>query len=276
MFQYIMKVIILFWLVRYNSFIYKVCYSDRLILNIFAENGELASGKKRYRLVFNVSIPRQESVTGAELKLWSGEEGRILIHDIVRPGVKGKTKPILRLVDTAEKGESLDVMPAVERWLAEPEHNHGLLLELSKRSIDEIGRREPQLFVYSDDGKNRAARVKRAAQKKHRRKERDLCRRHPLYVDFEVVGWNDWIVAPPGYDAYYCHGDCPFPLADHMNSTNHAIVQTLVHSVSPGAVPKACCVPTQLSPISLLFVDEDNRVVLKNYQDMAVVGCGCR
>lgn len=157
---------------------------------------------------------------------------------------------------------------------------------------------QPLLFTYTDDGRNpkRPARAKRAPGhqghqgahhghgahqghhgRKHKRKNgTENCRRHPLYVDFADVGWNDWIVAPPGYDAFYCHGDCPFPLADHLNSTNHAIVQTLVHSVNPGAVPKACCVPTQLASISMLYTDEENKVVLKNYQDMAVLGCGCR
>lgn len=113
--------------------------------------------------------------------------------------------------------------------------------------------------------------------KKHKRKDgRELCKRHSMYVDFNDVGWNDWIVAPPGYDAFYCHGDCTFPLADHMNTTNHAIVQTLMNSATPGTVPKACCVPTSLNPISMLYLDEENKVVLKNYQDMAVLGCGCR
>ena len=156
---------------------------------------------------------------------------------------------------------------------------------------------QPLLFTYTDDGRNpqRPARSKRAPghqgghhghgahqahhgpHRKHKRKNgTENCRRHKLYVDFADVGWNDWIVAPPGYDAFYCHGDCPFPLADHLNSTNHAIVQTLVHSVNPSAVPKACCVPTQLASISMLYTDEDNKVVLKNYQDMAVLGCGCR
>nr|AAB27336.1 bone morphogenetic protein-4, xBMP-4 [Xenopus laevis, Peptide Partial, 101 aa] [Xenopus laevis] len=101
------------------------------------------------------------------------------------------------------------------------------------------------------------------------------CRRHSLYVDFSDVGWNDWIVAPPGYQAFYCHGDCPFPLADHLNSTNHAIVQTLVNSVN-SSIPKACCVPTELSAISMLYLDEYDKVVLKNYQEMVVEGCGCR
>ncbi|XP_036392905.1 bone morphogenetic protein 2-like [Megalops cyprinoides] len=113
----------------------------------------------------------------------------------------------------------------------------------------------------------RAAKLKRLS--------RARCRRHPLYVDFNDVGWNKWIVAPSGYHAFFCLGECRFPLADHMNSSSHAMVQTLVNSVN-GAVPRACCVPTALSPIAMLYLDQHDRVVLKNYQDMVVEGCGCR
>ena len=110
-----------------------------------------------------------------------------------------------------------------------------------------------------------------------RKKKQQYCRRHELYVDFQDVGWNDWIVAPPGYDAYYCHGNCDmFPLPEYINTTNHAIVQSLVHSKNPKAVPLPCCVPTELTPISMLYLDEYEKVVLKNYQDMVVQGCGCR
>lgn len=41
---------------------------------------------------------------------------------------------------------------------------------------------------------------------------------------------QDWIIAPEGYAAYYCEGECAFPLNSYMNATNHAIVQTLVSS----------------------------------------------
>ncbi|CAG2112389.1 unnamed protein product [Medioppia subpectinata] len=146
---------------------------------------------------------------------------------------------------------------------------------------------QPLLLTYTSDrhAEADAAKLRRKRQThgngrtrgRHRGKGRkDNCRRHSLYVDFGDVGWNDWIVAPPGYQAYYCSGECPFPLSDHLNSTNHAIVQTLVNSVNPSAVPKACCIPTELSPISMLYVDEYDKVVLKNYQDMVVEGCGCR
>lgn len=40
---------------------------------------------------------------------------------------------------------------------------------------------------------------------------------------------QDWIIAPEGYAANYCDGECSFPLNAHMNATNHAIVQTLVN-----------------------------------------------
>ncbi|XP_039208179.1 bone morphogenetic protein 2-like [Crotalus tigris] len=101
------------------------------------------------------------------------------------------------------------------------------------------------------------------------------CRRHRLFVDFKAVGWNDWIIAPSGYHAFYCSGDCRFPLADHMNSSSHAVVQTILNSVN-SKVPKACCVPTELSPIAMLYLDQHDMVVLKSYQDMVVDGCGCR
>lgn len=111
---------------------------------------------------------------------------------------------------------------------------------------------------------------------KRRKGHKNLCKRHPLYVDFNDVGWNDWIIAPVGYQAYYCNGSCPFPLAENLNTTNHAIVQTLVHSVDPRAAPPACCVPTTLNSMTILYVDEYDKVVLRVYDNMVVEGCGCR
>ncbi|CAG6002769.1 unnamed protein product [Menidia menidia] len=124
---------------------------------------------------------------------------------------------------------------------------------------------------WSDSG-----RVKRNGghSAKLKRLSRGRCRRHPLYVDFKDVGWHKWIIAPSGYDAFFCLGECRYPLADHMNASSHAMVQTMVNSVNE-AVPRACCVPTSLSPIALLYLDNQDRVVLKNYQDMVVESCGC-
>ncbi|XP_069569452.1 bone morphogenetic protein 7-like [Brachyistius frenatus] len=101
------------------------------------------------------------------------------------------------------------------------------------------------------------------------------CKKHELYVSFRDLGWQDWIIAPDGYAAYYCEGECAFPLNSYMNATNHAIVQTLVHFISPETVPKPCCAPTQLHGISVLYFDDSSNVILKKYRNMVVRACGC-
>lgn len=101
------------------------------------------------------------------------------------------------------------------------------------------------------------------------------CRKHELYVSFQDLGWQDWIIAPKGYAANYCGGECSFPLNAHMNATNHAIVQTLVHLMNPDYVPKPCCAPTKLNAISVLYFDDNSNVILKKYRNMVVRACGC-
>lgn len=85
--------------------------------------------------------------------------------------------------------------------------------------------------------------------------------------------FQDWIIAPDGYAAFYCHGECSFPL--NRNATNHAIVQTLVHLVDPTQAPKPCCAPTRLSAIMVLYFDDNSNVILKRYKNMVVKACGC-
>ncbi|KAI7804339.1 bone morphogenetic protein 2 [Triplophysa rosa] len=279
-----------------------------------AEDLSCSSGKTTQRFLFNLSsVPSEEFVTSAELRIFreqvmkspaNGGTGhhRINILEIIEPPGTFK-EPITRLLDTRlvqdslSKWESFDASPAVLRWTADRHPNHGLAVEVvhpdgtqedSKRHVrisrslhdreDTWPQMRPLLVTYSHDGKGNVlhSREKRLVRtNKQRKKHKANCRRHSLYVDFSDVGWNDWIVAPPGYHAFYCQGECPFPLADHLNSTNHAIVQTLVNSVNNN-IPRACCVPTDLSPVSLLYLDEYERVILKNYQDMVVEGCGCR
>ncbi|XP_051954672.1 bone morphogenetic protein 2-like [Xyrauchen texanus] len=238
---------------------------------------------------------------------------RINIYEVFRPALSPTKEPLTRLIDTRHvqdshtRWESFDVGSVVARWASDSRHNHGFLVEVLhpeetegpeeansnrrrhvrvSRSLhgdeDSWSQARPLLVTYSHDSQgnavlhtNREKRQARRGPKRRKQHQRTNCRRHNLYVDFSDVGWNEWIVAPPGYHAFYCHGECPFPLSDHLNSTNHAIVQTLVNSVNSN-IPRACCVPTELSPISLLYLDEYGKVILKNYQDMVVEGCGCR
>lgn len=269
----------------------------------------------RFRLKFDIkSIPKHEKLKAAEIKITrttvedaaSSPYQRVLVHDILQRGIKGVHGPITRVIDSkvidSRKNTtvSVDVFPAVERWLQDPKGNHGILIVVYsigskappqkhlrlRRDIAtaQWWQHQPLLFTYTDDGKNQQRkgteltkmRPKRQSSRRHNKNLKDPCRRRQMYVDFDAVGWSNWIVAPLGYDAYYCGGECEFPMPDHMNTTNHAIVQSLVNSMKPKEVPAPCCVPTQLRSMSMLYVGADGLIILKNYREMVVVGCGCR
>lgn len=115
-----------------------------------------------------------------------------------------------------------------------------------------------------------ASRIRRNAKGNH-------CKKQSLYVEFKDIGWDSWILAPTGYDAFECSGICSYPLTKHVTPTKHAIVQTLVNINSPQKAARACCVPTKLDPISLLYLDDTGVVTYKyKYEGMVVAECGCR
>ncbi|XP_067400963.1 growth/differentiation factor 7 [Emydura macquarii macquarii] len=124
--------------------------------------------------------------------------------------------------------------------------------------------------------RRRTTMVARSGGRGHGKKSKTRCSRKPLHVNFKELGWDDWIIAPLDYEAYHCEGICDFPLRSHLEPTNHAIIQTLMNSMDPESTPPSCCVPSKLSPISILYIDSGNNVVYKQYEDMVVETCGCR
>ncbi|XP_011501123.1 PREDICTED: nodal homolog [Ceratosolen solmsi marchali] len=100
------------------------------------------------------------------------------------------------------------------------------------------------------------------------------CAKHELYVNFRDIGLST-IIAPEGYAAYQCRGHCKSPLSQEQKPTNHATIQGIIHKMNLASsedVQTPCCVPVNLSSISILYHDEErDGVVLKSYADMAVL-----
>lgn len=164
----------------------------------------------------------------------------------------------------------LNVTSAVMQWTTNTNTNKGLYIGAYFKSnqdreikLDEIGlvnskgddKYQPFLVAYCRAQQvikpfhHNSSRSKRNVQKKRKNKSEnrnpliDLpvdhhksCQIKTLYVSFKDLNWQDWIIAPEGYGAFYCSGECNFPLNAHMNATNHAIVQTLVHLMHPSKV----------------------------------------
>lgn len=76
--------------------------------------------------------------------------------------------------------------------------------------------------------------------------QRPLCRRVDMWVDFDNIGWDEWIVHPKRYNAYRCEGECPIPLDESFSPTNHAYMQV------SGQLDVKSNVTLTISTISLL------------------------
>ncbi|XP_073684867.1 nodal-related 2 [Garra rufa] len=101
-----------------------------------------------------------------------------------------------------------------------------------------------------------------------------MCRRVDMHVDFNQIGWGSWIVFPKKYNAYRCEGSCPNPLGEDLHPTNHAYMQSLLKYYHPSRVSAACCAPTKMSPLSMLYY-ENGELILRHHEDMVVEECGC-
>ncbi|CDQ78539.1 unnamed protein product [Oncorhynchus mykiss] len=104
--------------------------------------------------------------------------------------------------------------------------------------------------------------------------QRPLCRKVDMWVDFDQIGWNEWIVYPKRYNAFRCEGECPTPVDESFNPTNHAYMKSLLRLYHPDRVGCPSCVPTRLSPLSMLYYGDED-LVLRHHEDMIVEECGC-
>ncbi|XP_049710897.1 growth/differentiation factor 10 [Elephas maximus indicus] len=137
-------------------------------------------------------------------------------------------------------------------------------------------RKGQDLFVASSQVLNFDEKTMQKARRKQWNEPR-ICSRRYLKVDFADIGWNEWIISPKSFDAYYCAGACEFPMPKIVRPSNHATIQSIVRAVGivPG-IPEPCCIPDKMNSLGVLFLDENQNVVLKVYPNMSVETCACR
>lgn len=256
--------------------------------------------------------PKKETVvTSAELSLYNlhtvlRHQGQAdhqfttaKLYQLLRPNTN-TSRPVRkllhkRLIQKREPPgwETFDLTDVVKHWLKEPSENYGLevLTEVtsSNHRVPFDGRKIhtntvagagttiedllPSLKV-STAQRHILGRAKRAPERYDCRvgDSEKRCCRYPLWVSFSDIGWDEWVVSPDGYQAYYCDGACP---DRYKPANNFAGIKSILHMINPRSVPAPCCTASKTDSLDLLHYDDVGNLVVTEYEGMVVQDCKC-
>ncbi|XP_077978792.1 uncharacterized protein LOC144434213 [Glandiceps talaboti] len=100
------------------------------------------------------------------------------------------------------------------------------------------------------------------------------CCKSQLYVSFEELHWESWILLPKGFNTSFCTGSCVpvhIPGSDDVEKSYFWHQTNLKHSEK-----NTCCGPTKLKPLTILYIDNEGTFNLVTFKDFIVDECGCR
>ncbi|XP_044294414.1 inhibin beta B chain [Varanus komodoensis] len=261
----------------------------------FAETDDLTSS--RMRLYFFISNEGNQNLFVAQASLWlylkllpyvleKGSRRKVRVKVYFQdPDTSNKWNVVEKKVDLKRSGwHTFPMTEAIQALFERGERR--LNLDVQCEGCEEYS----VLPIYVDPGdeSHRPFLVVQArlADNKHRIRKRglecdgrtNLCCRQQFYIDFRLIGWNDWIIAPLGYYGNYCEGSCPAYLAGvpgSASSFHTAVVnQYRMRGLNPGTV-NSCCIPTKLSTMSMLYFDDEYNIVKRDVPNMIVEECGC-
>nr|CAD7440578.1 unnamed protein product [Timema bartmani] len=193
-----------------------------------------------------------------------------------------KTKLLtIKDTDVKEGWVKIDMAWVVKNWLEYQELFHAIFIECKSCGM-EVARspislqpdRKPFLIIRTSSV-NKRRRAKRHVNCVPGVSE---CCRENLYISFAEIGWDDWILHPTGYQAYFCRGSCSNAASLTVSGSHYnSIIRKLLYQGRPNnkridLVP--CCTATHLSSIQLLYMDNNQALTQKTLPNMVVDSCG--
>ncbi|KFM62674.1 Inhibin beta E chain, partial [Stegodyphus mimosarum] len=103
------------------------------------------------------------------------------------------------------------------------------------------------------------------------------CCRENFYLNFAEIGWDNWILHPEGYDANFCRGRC-FNDLSNTRFYHSAVLLSYIRDnkdIAEEIGLNMCCTPSVMSPISIIYQNEEGIFYHKSIENMKVESCDC-
>uniref|UniRef100_A0A1W7RA62 Myostatin n=1 Tax=Hadrurus spadix TaxID=141984 RepID=A0A1W7RA62_9SCOR len=168
-----------------------------------------------------------------------------------------------------------DITPSLGNWLRSGQTRsfdidcHGCITD----PIGKIADKRPFIVISADPSRH-SQRSKRSIKCTSGTSH---CCRETFYLSFREIGWNDWIIQPPGYTANFCRGSCEDDISIsryHHTSLMQQVIQGQ-RAKQTNVTVSLCCTPSKMSSIMLIYVDKDGPIYQKRMPNMVVEACDC-
>lgn len=208
--------------------------------------------RNRTQKVFPVNKRRHNEV---EMVFEENEQGFSFSNEL-------ETSSFTNLEETHKSGKE-----EIEDW----EQEQSEVLRNKKQNLDQ---NEPKHIVVTHTEHVVVPTVLPMTAKPINTIKQTHCRKIPYTIDFEAIGWDNWILYPLQFNAYRCVGECSVPHLITGESTNHAYIQSALSNNPYRNVPEPCCVPSELESLEILYY-ENGIVKQKVHEGMIVRKCEC-
>ncbi|ALC39818.1 daw [Drosophila busckii] len=187
----------------------------------------------------------------------------------------------IQSVDVQDEWMKINIDWPIKRWFGNHELSH--LIQITCESCD-IKSMEEIISVNKNyrpfimiDTQNRRSKSRQRRSINCASGVTECCR-EKLYISFKDIGWDNWIIQPQGYDAYFCRGSCSSVASVAQAASHHS---SLLKILSTNGARKPldlvpCCTAKQYSSLQLVVLDSNNTATRKTLPNMIVESCGCR
>ncbi|CAG9855086.1 unnamed protein product [Phyllotreta striolata] len=200
-----------------------------------------------------------------------------------------KTTPIaIQETSLSEGWLKIDVTYVAKNWLDfQDSRVHAINIvcktcgmDKTKNPISFTNSLKPFLVIYTHTQQRRTLSHRRHKRSANCEPGLNECCRENFYVSFAEIGWDDWIIKPEGYNAYFCKGSCTTSSAITLSASQHnTILQKVMNGhkrnrvVGPEITP--CCTAIQFQNLQLFYMQSNKTLTTKLLSNMIVDSCGC-